>query len=722
MKTHGSWPCPWIRGLFGTLAFAVLDGPPLAADSNPRLIGRWPPHPRGAALGVTVCEGMAYCRLKEGALAILDVTDPTRPQPVGGYDVGTEMGRVTVSGRHAYVAAYDEGLLVLDIGDPANPQRVGGYQTTRSCRDVAISGAFACVAAAEAGLLVLDISKPADPRQIGAYAPTDQAAESYSVIAVAGPHAYVVNEARHRLEVIDIGDPANPEWVGACRFGDTGGSDLAIAGSYAYVAAGDLYVIAIGDPTEPRLVGVYDLSDGAEGVVVSEHHAYVVDRRPTGPPGEGLVVLDVADPTHPSRVGTYDTGGATSGVALSGHYAYVTDTDCFDVTTIRHGDGLVVLDISDPTEPQRVGGYDPGGTAYGVATLDHYAYLADGRAGLQMLDVTDLSHPRLVGRCDTPGRAMAVAVSGSYACVADADQMAGPRGAGLVVMEISGPGTPRIVGSVDTSESANDVVVSGRHAYVACGSRLEVFDVGDPAHPWRTGGYDTGGRARGVAVSGGYVYVANGDEGLQVLDVTDPANPQRIGGYRTSREAWSVAVLGPCAYVATSGTAGLQVFDTGDPTNPQHVGECSPGAESLAFAFGVAVSGSHAYVGHGGGLWVIGVADSAVPTLIGEVEGFTAYDVTVDAGTACVAAGGDGLLLFSGVAPRIRLSMPSWMPTGALRFAVSGRPGSAARIQRSTNLREWEDWRTITLQDQPVEVEDPEARTTVWGFYRATGE
>jgi hypothetical protein len=41
---------------------------------------------------------------------------------------------------------------------------------------------------------------------------------------------------------------------------------------------------------------------------------------------------------------------------------------------------LQVIDVSDPANPQRVGGYDTSGSARGVAVSGNYAYVADGES------------------------------------------------------------------------------------------------------------------------------------------------------------------------------------------------------------------------------------------------------------------------------------------------------------------------------------------------------
>ena len=44
-----------------------------------------------------------------------------------------------------------------------------------------------------------------------------------------------------------------------------------------------------------------------------------------------------------------------------------------------------MIDVSNPASPQRVGGYDTSGSAYGVALSGNRAYVADGEWGLMIL-------------------------------------------------------------------------------------------------------------------------------------------------------------------------------------------------------------------------------------------------------------------------------------------------------------------------------------------------
>lgn len=72
--------------------------------------------------------------------------------------------------------------------------------------------------------------------------------------------------------------------------------------------------------------------------------------------------------------------GPARAVTLSGNYAYVAYTYQGDWTT-----GLQVIDISNPTNPQRLGAYDTTGAISDVAVSGNFAYLARAHAGLGVI-------------------------------------------------------------------------------------------------------------------------------------------------------------------------------------------------------------------------------------------------------------------------------------------------------------------------------------------------
>ena len=103
--------------------------------------------------------------------------------------------------------------------------------------------------------------------------------------------------------------------MGGCVYAVT------LQGNYAYIGVGPrLVILNIADPAHPTMVGQTGvLPHVVEGVAVAGNYAYVAA-------GEsGLRIINVADPAYPSEVGFYVMPGWAYGVAVSGSYAYVAD-------------------------------------------------------------------------------------------------------------------------------------------------------------------------------------------------------------------------------------------------------------------------------------------------------------------------------------------------------------------------------------------------------------
>ncbi|HRI15822.1 MAG TPA: hypothetical protein PLX89_22725 [Verrucomicrobiota bacterium] len=263
------------------------------------------------------------------------------------------------------------------------------------------------------------------------------------------------------------------------------------------------------------------------------------------------------------------------GVNLVGNLAYLLVPD-----------GLEVIDVSQPTNPLRVGGVDILGDAFGIDVAGNYAYVADGNGGLKVLDVSNPANPVQVGETDTGSAAQRVQVVGNYAYVADAKS-------GLLVIDVSNPSRPTRVGGVQSGDGAIDVQVVDNYAYVVDQQTgLVVLDMSNPANWVRVGQYDTMGLASGVKVVEKYAYLT-AEEGLLVIDVSNPVSPSLAGRYGFS--TWgSIEVAGSNAYVMGSGPFGvgyMYVIDMSNPANPTKIG-----AYQTGYYGGLKVAGNRVYV------------------------------------------------------------------------------------------------------------------------------
>ncbi|TSC76394.1 MAG: hypothetical protein G01um101431_527, partial [Parcubacteria group bacterium Gr01-1014_31] len=371
----------------------------------------------GVGYGIAIQGRFAYVTAySEGGVEVLDISSPTgTPVHVGSItDSGSSelSGAVgiAVQGNYAYIAAdTDDGVEILDISDPTRPRHVGSITDDATTEldgawNIVVQGRYAYVTArVDDGVEILDISDPANPRHVGAI--TDAGATELNGargIVVQGRYAYVTGFDDNGVEVIDVADPANPKHVGAIGTGIpllTGAASIAIQGKYAYVAgfnSSGIEILDISDPTNPRHAG--KISDTADtwlsdptAIVVQGNYAYISSSASNGT-DDGIEILDISVPTNPQHVAAVvDDGvnllrGANS-LAIQGHTMYVP---AFTES------GLEVLDISGIEAPAATIG------ALAVSTLDVWqaAQIAGGLSvgsGLNVSGATLLSGAFSVG-------------------------------------------------------------------------------------------------------------------------------------------------------------------------------------------------------------------------------------------------------------------------------------------------------------------------------------
>jgi hypothetical protein len=160
-----------------------------------------------------------------------------------------------------------------------------------------------------------------------------------------------------------------------------------LSGSYGFVAdeLAGLQIIDLRDPASPRRVGGTGTVYASEVVVVGSR-AYVVEGGAEG----RLVMLDVSDPTQPQQLGSVAAGRNVSALAVAGDYAYMGDgLTSLGINLAR----LHVIDIREPTNPRRVGRSSLLGRDVRALAVSGEALLA--AAGNDGLVVFDLFKPIL---------------------------------------------------------------------------------------------------------------------------------------------------------------------------------------------------------------------------------------------------------------------------------------------------------------------------------------
>jgi hypothetical protein len=283
-------------------------------------------------------------------------------------------------------------------------------------------------------------------------------------------------------------------------------------------------------------------------------------------------------------VGTYTTDEWANAVYVDGNYAYVGDGL----------DGLLIVNITNPSNPTLVGSYNTPSSARDVHKVGNFAYIADSQSGLQIINVSNPVNPLLAGNYNTT-RADGVFVVNDYVYLTDRWDEA------LMILDVSSPSSPSLLGSYPTGDECRKVHVVGDYAYIAnFDSGLLIVNISNPSSPSYVGNLVMPDQAHGLYVANNYVYVAAYFSGLQIIDVSDPSTPSIIGAYNTPEEAWNVVVDGDFAYLA-AGAGGFNILDVSNPGSPTLEGGYTPAGSVVD----VAVDDNYIYIVDGDVLYIL---------------------------------------------------------------------------------------------------------------------
>ena len=116
-----------------------------------------------------------------------------------------------------------------------------------------------------------------------------------------------------------------------------------------------------------------------------------------------LLTLSITPPlTRPS----YDTSNSLFDVQIEGELAILSEW----------GDGIKILNISDPTNPRLVGYYDTSGLAFETCVKGNYIYVADRDAGLKILKIGEIdTTPDIIGTYDSDNNVVWARIEGGIA-------------------------------------------------------------------------------------------------------------------------------------------------------------------------------------------------------------------------------------------------------------------------------------------------------------------
>jgi hypothetical protein len=294
------------------------------------------------------------------------------------------------------------------------------------------------------GLAFFDLSEPCAPVLIGSGS-SPHMRESHSIgfsshggrWAVVDGMTRVLSVGGGGVQFWDVSEPTAPEAV----------SNLDLPGflypdayarvtlsvfwqvPYVYAAGADngVYIIDATDPRTPVLVDQYRFEPTLRaGQVQAIGNLLVV----TAAEGARTVLLDISDPEDPQPI----PGGDFLAVDSTGFAAeaYFTNLSNGHVWYARkqRGGGLMVMDIRDPSAPAYAGDYRSDGNGGYVSVHEDWAFVGESRVA-RIYDVSDLTDIRLVRELNLVGDLDTVVPLGHLALLSVDDEAEPDRGSAI---------------------------------------------------------------------------------------------------------------------------------------------------------------------------------------------------------------------------------------------------------------------------------------------------
>lgn len=518
----------------GLLAFDIRD------LDNPKFAGAVPtPEPM---LDVALLGDLACVAARDAGLMIVDVSDPDAMVPVGVYPTTQDAETVEVFEGHVFLGTSSE-LHILDLSDPTKPALVGFLDLETGLDDIALEAGFV-YASSSSGLIVIDIAAIDSPTVVSSL----DAFGSFAALDSVGGYVYVAADDEG-LIVIDATDPADPGVIATYQTPE----DLThvdAVGDLLYMTLGPdgMFIMSISDPAKPLLAGLLDTGVAMSHVVVRDDIAFTTR--------DGFQIIDATITGAPILRSRMDAPTDAYRSRLVGHLLYVAEPD----------EGITVLDVSTPSLPQWVGGFDTLGSQDPVAidVSNGLAAACVENDGVWMLDAMSFPDLELLSVFDMGGSALDICLEGDVAFVANGD--------GLLVLDLSDPEAPTAIAELPLENGARSIAVDGHHAYIASeGPDLHVVDIAEPSKPVIVGGFLAADDILDVDVSGHLAMMAVDGEPVYILSVEDPTNPTLVGGILVGPDAVSVTFAGDRGYVIEE-DEGLFVIDLSDPSRPMQLG------------------------------------------------------------------------------------------------------------------------------------------------------
>lgn len=370
---------------------------------------------------------------------------------------------------------------------------------------------------------------------------------------------------------------------------------------------------------------------------------------------------------------------------------------------VDNGSALDIVDVSDSSEPKKLGQILLPGVVEHLQLVGNYVYVANGRGGLSIINISNTSSPELISTVPLDSSAIRLEVSGKYAFVTNTN--------GFSIIDISNPAFPKILSTTYLNGSTQSLSVGNDTVFIATYMEgIYSYDVQNPKSPKLIRHFlvENYIRTNVIKKNGNFIYAIVYPEGLAFdgglhIFKIEPDSLVEIGFVPFPGDLWSggldISLQGKYAYVAFNSDVGdgVCIIDISNVTAPNVIQYFWLTDTKSTFT-----DNNRVYVADGIGgfkIFNLSIPNSANLLSTYKTSDYT-YDVAVTGSMAIIATGG-GIRL-------VDLSIPD-------KPQVFG-PFSSSRYQGAKSIDANEKNAFITSNYGSIETYDITAHDTAFSI------
>jgi len=210
---------------------------------------------------------------------------------------------------------------------------------------------------------------------------------------------------------------------------------------------------------------------------------------------------------------------------------HILDAEIYENTLIISAmvQGIEFYDISSGGQLNHIDHFTLGqnGKANCVEAIDNYAYFTS-KNGLYVVDISNPSNPQSLGRVDGTNNLILEnldADNNMLAVAAHED--------GVLLYDISNPQNLELRSTIN-SENAWAVRLKDGYAYIADELIVNIYDISNSSDPVFINQIETSNAIKDIALTQSFMYVALGSDGVDIYDLSNLESPIFLDNYNTN--------------------------------------------------------------------------------------------------------------------------------------------------------------------------------------------